>query len=896
MNVVKSLVPAPLGLTSLASPDDAANDIEIELVGDGESDDPEGDALAAAAAALLPPPAFGDNLLDMADEQEISRLNGDIDQWVDEDKRSRRDWEETYRDGLELLGLKYEERTEPWQGACGVTHPMITEAVVRFQSETIMEVFPASGPVNTKIIGEETQDKKAAAMRVKAEMNYQLTERMLEFRSEHEKMLWNLSPVGCAFKKINDDPLLGRQVSLFVPAECIVMPYSAANVYSSERVTHVMRKSEMEIQSLQASGVYSADAVLGTPYRELDDIQDAKDEATGFSDINDEGYTLYEMQVSMVLKGCECDGDLKRPRPYVITKIKGGAMLSIRRNWIENDPLYLRRQHIVQYDYIPGFGPYGYGLFHLIGGYAKAATSILRQLVDAGTLSNLPGGLKTKGLRIKGDDTPISPGEWRDVDVMSGVLRDNLLPLPYKEPSLVLAGLLDKIIEDGRRLPGTADMKISDMSAQTPVGTTLALLERQLKVMSAVQARTHNSFKQELKLLKQVIADSGDDSYTYQTTAPQPGSKQQDFSMVDVIPVSDPSAATMSQRVVQYQAVIQLSQQAPQVYDLAQLHRNMLEVLGIKDPVKLVPMPDEAMPADPVTENMNVLMGKPIKAFVAQNHAAHLQTHQAMLNDPVVMQSIGQNPKAPMMTAAMQAHIAEHTAYQYRQSVEQALGQPLPDPGKPMAPEQEQQLAQALAQAAAQVQQTNQQQAKAAQAAQQAQDPMMQLQVRALDQRDRELGIKERELQVKASDLADKNDLSEKKFLTDAADKADKLDLQEKKLMQQGELGEQQIEVKALQVGMMGRAQDQALLAQDRADAQANVDRLSAEHATNEIGESAPPKPAQPPQAAQQAASQPPPSAAILAAAQAPQAAPQGAAQAGSAPQQLPPIEPKGPA
>jgi hypothetical protein len=838
MNVAKSLASVPLGLTALAANEPNEPDIEIEIVDDG-GDDPEGDALAAALAAV-PPPAFDANLLMLADEQEVSRLNGDIDQWVDEDKRSRQEWADTYRDGLELLGLKYEERTEPWLGACGVTHPMITEAVVRFQSETIMETFPAAGPVSTKIIGEETQQKKEAAARVKGEMNYQLTERMLEFRSEHEKMLWNLSPVGCAFKKVNYDPNLGRQVSLFVPAEDIVMPYSAANVYSSERVTHVMRKSELEITNLQAAGVYTDDVTLGTPYREVDEIREAKDEATGFSDINDEGYTLYEIQVSLVLKDCECDPDMDRPRPYVITKIKGGEMLSIRRNWVE---LYLRRQHIVQYDYIPGFGPYGYGLFHLIGGYAKAATSILRQLVDAGTLSNLPGGLKAKGLRIKGDDTPISPGEWRDVDVMSGVLRDNLLPLPYKEPSLVLAGLLDKIVEDGRRLPGTADMKISDMSAQTPVGTTLALLERQLKVMSAVQARTHNSLKIELKLLKGVIADSGDDSYTYQTTAPQPGSKQADFAMVDVIPVSDPSAATMSQRVVQYQAAIQLSSQAPQVYDLAQLHRGMLEVLGIKNADKLVPMPEEAMPADPVSENMNVLMGKPIKAFMPQNHEAHLQAHQAMLNDPIVMQSIGQNPKAPMIAAAMQAHIAEHTAYLYRQSIEQALGQPLPDPGQPMAPEQEQQLAQAIAQAAQQVQAQHQQQAQAAQAEQQTKDPMYQLQVRALDQRDRELEIKEKELAVKGTDLADKSDMAEKKLMVDAADKTDKIELAEQKLRQVGELGEQNIEVKALQVGMMGRAQDQALLAKDRAEAQANVDRLDAEHESNAIGESAPVKP-----------------------------------------------------
>lgn len=831
MNVDKTTNPAPMGIMALED----APEVEIEIVPDGMGDDHPIEALLIAPE----PRGFYDNLLDMADPGAVATLSSDIDTWVDEDLRSRDEWTQTYREGLKLLGLKYEERSEPWQGACGVTHPMVTEAVVRFQSETIMETFPASGPVNTKIIGEETPEKKAAAARVKAEMNYQLTENMIEFRSEHEKMLFNLSPVGCAFKKVYDDAKLGRQVSVFVPAEDIVMPYSAANIYSAERVTHIMRKTKLELEAMQASGYYDQEAMLGTPSREIDELKQAKDDATGFSDINDDdSYTLYEVQVELVIDGLGGDNV---PRPYVVTKIKGGDMLSIRRNWREEDPKALRRHHFVQYDYVPGFGPYGYGLFHLIGGYAKSATSILRQLVDAGTLSNLPGGLKAKGLRIKGDDVPISPGEWRDVDVVSGTVRDNILPLPYKEPSVVLAALLDKIVEDGRRLPGMADMKISDMSAQTPVGTTLALLERQLKVMSAVQARTHHSLKQELKLLKEVIADSGDDSYTYETTAPVPGSKQADFEMVDIIPVSDPSAATMTQRVVQYQAVIQLSQQAPQVYDLPVLHRGMLEVLGIKNADKLVPLPPEAVPTDPVSENMDILMGKPIKAFMQQDHAAHLAVHQAMLQDPLVMQSIGQNPKAPMMMAAMQAHIAEHTAYQYRQQIEQMLGQPLPDPGQPLQPEQELQLAQALAQVAQMVAQQHQQQAQAQQAAQIQQDPMYQLQVRALDQRDRELKRKEAELQVKAADLDAKAKLQEKKLLVDTAESVDKLVLAEQKLNQQGELGEQQVRVKALQVGMMGRAQDQQLLAQDREAARHDVETMQAEHDSNTIGTSGKP-------------------------------------------------------
>jgi hypothetical protein len=830
MPVAKSLAPAPMGLGALVP--EAANEpeIEIEIVGDGESDDPNDDALAAAAAAV--PLAFGDNLLDMADERVLSTLSSDIDHWVDEDRRSRTDWEETYREGLKLLGLKYEERTEPWSGACGVTHPMITEAVVRFQSETIMETFPAAGPVSTKIIGEETQPKKDAAARVKAEMNYQLTEKMIEYRSEHEKMLWNLSPVGCAFKKVYEDPRWKRQTSIFVPAEDIVMPYSSSNIYSAERVTHVMRKTEQELEALMAAGFYT-EVQLGTPYKMHDEIKEAKDDQTGFSDITDESFTVYEVQVHMAFPAMEGD---EIPRPYVVTKLRGGDMLSIRRNWNEGDPLFMRRQHFVQYDYVPGFGPYGYGLFHLIGGYAKSATSIIRMLIDAGTLANLPGGLKSKGLRIKGDDTPISPGEWRDVDVLSGTLRDNLLPLPYKGADATLAALLDKIIEDGRRIPGTADMKISDMSAQAPVGTTLALLERQLKVMSAVQARTHNSLKHEFKLLKEVIKDSGDDNYSYETTDNKPGTKQADFAMVDIIPVSDPSAATMSQRVVQYQAAIQLSSTAPQVYDLAELHRGMLEVLGIKNAAKLVPLKPEAVPADPVTENMNVLMAKPIKAFVQQDHASHLAVHQAFMQDPVIAQSLGQNPQAPMLMGAMQAHIAEHTAYLYRSQVQTAMGQPLPDPAQPMDEQQSQALAQAMATAGQQVAQQHAQEQQAAAAAQAAKDPMIALQTRALDQRDRELGIKENELKVKAADLEDKAALAEKKVSIDAADKADKIDIARDKLVQAGELGEQQIEVKALQVGMMGRAQDQELLAQDRANAQADVDRLAAEHDTNEIG------------------------------------------------------------
>lgn len=832
-NVDKSLYEAPQGLEALAEAGQT-EPIEVEIL------DENGDVVETLGGDTTPERSFDENLVDVLEPGVVASVTADLDTLVDEDRRSRKDWEETYKKGLELMGLKYEERTMPWSGACGVSHPMITEAVVRFQSETIMETFPASGPVSTKLLGEETKEKKEAAARVRADMNYQLTERMIEFRSEHEKMLWNLSPVGCAFKKVFEDPRLGRQVSLFVPAEDILMPYGVANIYSSERVTHVMRKTKLELEALQRAGFYSADVIFGTPDKQIDEIRDAKNEQTGFTDIEDEGFTVYETQMLVYLEGAEGDTEEAEdvPREYVITKLRGGEVLSIRRNWREDDALKLRRQHFVQYDYVPGFGPYGYGLFHLIGGYAKAATSITRQLVDAGTLSNLPGGLKTRGLRIKGDQTPISPGEWRDVDVVGGQLRDNLMPLPYKEPSAVLAGLLEKIIEEGRRLPGMADMKISDMSAQTPVGTTLALLERQLKVMSAVQARVHNSLKMELKLLKEIIADSAEDEYDYQTDAQVPRAKQSDYAMVEVIPVSDPSAATLSQRVVQYQAVMQLAQQSPQVYDVPLLHRSMLEVMGIKNADKLVPMKDEVPPLDPISENMRVLTGKPVKAFIHQNHQAHIAAHQAAMQDPAIMQMIGQNPQAQGIMAAAQAHLAEHAAFMYRQQVEQAMGAPLPAPDQPISPEQDAQLSAAIAQAAQQVLQQNQQQAKQQQAQQIQNDPMYQLQVRALDQKDRELDIAEKKVQVDATDKADKTDLATKKLAVDAADKADKTDLAERKLVQQGELGEQGNEVRALHVGMMGRAQDQQILLKDREMAMRTAEQLNAENKTNNVGES----------------------------------------------------------
>jgi hypothetical protein len=660
-----------------------------------------------------------------------------------------------------------EERTEPWNGASGVFHPMITEAVVRFQAETITETFPAQGPVRTKIIGKETPEKKEAAARVQDDMNYQLTEKMVEFRPEHERMLWSLPATGSAFKKVYYDPNLGRQVSIFIPAEDIILPYGTTEMDTCYRITHVMRKTKNEILKLQQAGFYR-DIELSEPDKSISDIQKAKDKETGFSDLNDERYTLYECHVDLDLKGFE-DEDDGEPTgimlPYVVTLIKGSNdVLAIRRNWNEDDPLKLKRQHFVHYQYIPGFGAYGFGLFHLIGGFAKSATSLMRQLIDAGTLANLPGGLKTRGLRIKGDDTPIAPGEFRDVDVGSGTIRDNILPLPYKEPSQTLYVLLQNIVDEGRRFAATADMKVSDMSGNAPVGTTLALLERQLKVMTAVQARVHFALKQELGLLKNIIRDYSDTDYLYEPEGTKgPRAKQSDYQHVDVIPVSDPNAATMSQRVVQYQAVIQMAQMAPDIYDLPQLHRRMLEVLGIKNAEKLVPLEEDQKPTDPVSENQNVLKGKPLKAFMYQDHQSHIQVHMLLLQDPIIQQFIGQNPRAPAIQAALTAHVAEHVGYMMRQKIEQQLGMPLPPEDEKLPPNVEIALSGMMAQAAQQVLMQDQAKAAQMQAQQQAQDPVVQMQLQELQIKQGELELKKQKLMMDAAAASDKQELEEQK-------------------------------------------------------------------------------------------------------------------------------------
>jgi hypothetical protein len=756
-NIDKALYSAPTGIEELAQ-DEAP--IEIEIV------DPEQVNIQAGGLELSITPGedddpFAANLADELDAGELATLAGELADDITNDLGSRKEWEKSYVQGLKLLGLQYEERTEPWDGACGVFHPMITEAVVRFQSESITETFPAQGPVKTKIVGRQTPEKDEAADRVQDDMNYELTEVMREFRPEHERMLWSLPATGSAFKKVYYDPSLGRQVSMFVPAEDIILPYGTTDLDTCYRVTHTLRKTKSEIIKLQQAGFYR-DIELPDPDKSKTDIQQAKDKETGFSDLNDDRYTLYESHVDLVIKGdehTECDEDgqpLGITLPYVVTVLKGSnEVLAIRRNWSPDDTLHLKRQHFVHYQYIPGFGAYGFGLFHLIGGYAKSATSIMRQLVDAGTLSNLPGGLKTRGLRIKGDDTPIAPGEFRDVDISSGALRDNILPLPYKEPSAVLAGLMDKIVEEGRRFAATADMKVSDMSAQAPVGTTLALLERQLKVMTAVSARLHFSFKQELKLLAGLIRDYTDDDYDYEPVDAPRKAKKSDYSHVEIIPVSDPNAATMSQRVVQYQAVIQMAQMAPDIYDLPKLHRGMLEVLGIKNAAELVPLEDDQKPKDPVSENMAALKGEPLKAFMYQDHESHIKVHTSAMQDPIIMQLVGQNPRAPQIQAAMTAHIAEHVGFAYRQKIEQQLGMPLPPQDEKLPPEIELQLSAMMAQAAQQVLQQSQSQAAQQQAQQQAQDPVLQMQQQELQLRGQELQLKEKQMAVDAAARAD---------------------------------------------------------------------------------------------------------------------------------------------
>jgi hypothetical protein len=750
MAIDKALNQAPLGLSEMV--EDMEPDIEIEI------EDPESVSIKAGGLEIElekedMDDEFNDNLAENLEDDILTELAGDLLGEYQSDIDSRKDWVQTYVDGLELLGLKIEERTEPWPGACGVYHPLLSEAIVKFQSETIMETFPAAGPVKTSILGQETREKVEAAQRVKEDMNYQLTEVMVEYRPEHERMLWGLGLSGNAFKKVYFDPNLDRQVSLFVPAEDIVVPYGASSLEMSERVTHVMRKTKNELRKLQVMGFYK-DVELDDPTDTLDEIEKKIAEQMGFKASQDDRYKLLEMHVYLDLPGYEDkDEDGKETGialPYVVTIEKGTeTVLSIRRNYHPDDPNKQKRDHFVHYGYVPGFGFYCFGLIHLIGAFAKSGTSILRQLVDAGVLSNLPGGFKTKGLRVKGDDTPIAPAEFRDVDVASGTIKDNIMTLPYKEPSQVLYTLLGTIVEEGRRFASAADLKVSDMSGQSPVGTTLAILERTLKVMSAVQARVHYAMKQEFKLLKNIIRDYTPEDYEYDPVEGPPRAKKSDYDMVEVLPVSDPNSATMSQKVVQYQAALQLAQSAPQLYDLPLLHRQMLEVLGIRNASKLVPIEDDLKPTDPVSENMDALNEKPLKAFIYQDHAAHITVHMNMLQDPVTAQILGQNPKAQSISAAFMAHIMEHFGFQYRKNIEEKIGVPYPGPNEEIPEDMEVEISRLAAAGAQKLLQSNQAMMAQQQAQQAAQDPVVQMQ-------QQELQIKMAEVQRKAQkDQAD---------------------------------------------------------------------------------------------------------------------------------------------
>jgi hypothetical protein len=749
-----ALYPAPLGL-------DAAIDepVEIEI----EIEDPESVEISADGLEIMleperdTPEDHDANLAEYIDDRDLASIASDLLEDFENDQSSRKEWVDTYVDGLKLLGMKYEDRTEPWPGACGVFYPLLSEAAVRFQAESIMETFPASGPVKTQIVGRLTKEKEESAQRVMEDMNWRLTEQMPEYRPEHEKMLWSLSLAGSAFKKVYYDPALGRQVSMFVPAEDIVVPYGASDLRSSPRITQIMRKTKNEVRKLQHAGLWR-DVDLGEPSTVLDDIEKRKAEEQGLSATMDDRYRILEMCVDLDLPGFE-DSDKDGPTgialPYIVTIDKSTSeILAIRRNWYEEDPLKLKRMHYTHYTYIPGFGFYGFGLIHLVGGFAKSGTSLIRQLVDAGTLSNLPGGLKSRGLRVKGDDTPIAPGEFRDVDVPSGSIRDNILPLPYKEPSQVLYSLLGTIVEEGRRFAATADMQISDLSANTPVGTTLAVLERTLKVMSAVQARLHYSMRQEFKLLAAIIRDYLPTDYNYDVDSPLGrAAKQADYDTVEVIPVSDPNATTLAQRVTQYQAVLQLAAQSPQIYDMPELHKRMLGVLGIKDIDKLIPVTKEQDPKDPVSENMDILIMKPVKAFIYQDHEAHITVHMAALNDPLLRQQMQQNPMAGQMMAAAQAHINEHLAFLYRRKIEEQLGAPLPAPNTVLPEDFEVQLSRLTAQAAQQLLQQNTQQMQAQQNMQAQQDPVVQMQQAELQlkqqKEQREAAMDAAELQLK---------------------------------------------------------------------------------------------------------------------------------------------------
>lgn len=808
-NVDKALYAAPLGLDSIM-PDEFDTGLpppELEI----EIENPEQVTLddGSVEITLLPDAedaeSFDSNLAEYMEEKDLAMLSSELLALVDADIASRKDWVDAYVKGLEVLGMKYDERTEPWSGACGVYSTVLTEAAIRFQAEMSTETFPAAGPVKTQIVGAIDKMKEDAAARVQEDMNYQILEKMPEYRPEHEKMLFNLGLSGAAFKKVYKDPSLGRQVAMFIPAEEIIIPYGASDAQSAERVTHIMRKTQNEVRKLQVAGFYR-DVELGDPVQISTDVEKKKAEEQGYTLTDDERFQLLEIHTVFDLPGYEDEDGIALP--YVITIERGTSeVLAIRRNWDEADTKKIKDQYFVQYTYIPGFGPYGLGLINLIGGYARAGTSLIRQLVDAGSLANLPGGLKSKGLRIKGDDTPIAPGEFRDVDVASGTVRDNIMPLPYKEPSQTLLALLNQITDEARRLGAISDMKISDMSANAPVGTTLALLERTLKTMSAVQARVHASMKQEFKLLAAIIRDSAPSEYEFDPATGDRRAKREDYSLVEVIPVSDPNSSTMAQRIMQYQAAIQLAQGAPQIYDLPQLHRQMLEVLGIKNAEKLVPIEDDMTPRDPVSENMAFLTGKPTKAFIYQDHDAHIAVHTAMMQDPLLMAQIGQTPQAQKMQAEIMAHVSEHLAFSYRKKVEEQLGVPMPAPDEEMPPSVEAALSKVVAQAAQQVLAQSKGQAQQQQAQQAAQDPLVQIQQAELQIKSQEaatkakkvdgdLAIKQGELALKQQELKAKvgetPEMVQQRHMLEMAQQQAQMQMMQQKHAQELQMAQQQ--------------------------------------------------------------------------------------------------------
>ena len=779
----KGLYSAPQGIEQLDNQD--MPDFEIESDALNMLPDGSVEVTLEKEAVMLGDEdgEFDENLAEDMDEDELSLLASELIEEVEADINSRRDWAETYVRGLEVLGFKYEQRTEPWDDACGVYSTVLAEAAIRFQAETMSETFPASGPVKTKIIGAIDKVKEDAARRVQNDMNYKLTEEMVEYRSEHERMLYSLGLAGSSFKKVYFDPTLGRQAAIYISAEDVIVPYGASHIQSAERVTHVMRKTENEMAKLQAAGFYR-EVDLGEPQSFFTDIEKKKAEEGGYTLTDDNRYTVYEVHADLVIEGVDEDKDLdtQLAKPYVVTiEVGTEKVLAIRRNWEPEDDLKLKNNHFVHYVYIPGFGFYGLGLIHIIGGYARAGTSIIRQLVDAGTLSNLPGGLKSRGLRIKGDDTPIGPGEFKDVDIPSGALKDNIMLLPYKEPSQVLASLLQTITEEGRRLGAISDMNVSDMSANAPVGTTLAILERTLKPMAAVMARVHFAMKMEFKLLKDIIRDYTPKEYDYKPDIDEDRkTKQADYDMVEVIPVSDPNATTMAQRIVQYQAAFQMAQSAPNIYDMPYLHRQMIEILGVKNVDKIIPNSADPKPKDPISENMAILVNKPVKAFIYQDHKAHIATHTAFMQDPIIAQTIGQNPQAAQIMGALQAHIAEHLAFDYRTRIEEQLGATLPAPDEEMPEEMEVQLSRLVADAGRQLTQTSQQEAAQQQAQQQAQDPLFQLEQAKLQIQQQEQQRKANKDQIDATIAAQKLQLDKERVQIEASKEGMRVQAQER--------------------------------------------------------------------------------------------------------------------